>query len=141
MATQLSSSAGCSMRVPHQNGSRWSVPSVVPFLERTTQALWAVRSQCTRSLPTAWLPPLTVCASGRAWRPSVHATEVRSNGSLAGHPGVEEIHLIPAVPAPAAVAIGLDRMPKAHPRLVVYDKRGNAGFERTIVVGERWGQP
>ena len=51
------------------------------------------------------------------------------------HPGVREIHLIPAVPAPAAVAVGLDRMPKAHPRLVVYDKRGDAGFERTIVVG------
>ena len=58
-----------------------------------------------------------------------------------GHPGVHEIHLIPAVPAPAAVAIGLDRMPKAHPRLVVYDKRGDAGFERTIVVGEHWGRP
>ena len=48
---------------------------------------------------------------------------------------MREIHLIPAVPAPAAVAVGLDRMPKAHPRLVVYDKRGDAGFERTIVVG------
>ena len=54
------------------------------------------------------------------------------------HLGVQEIHLIPAVPAPAAVAIGLDRMPKAHPRLVVYDKHGDAGFERTIVVGEHW---
>ena len=55
-----------------------------------------------------------------------------------GHLGVQEIHLIPAVPAPAAVAMGLDRMPKAHPPLVVYDKRGDAGFERTIVVGEQW---
>ena len=55
-----------------------------------------------------------------------------------GHPGVREIHLIPAVPAPAAVAMGLDRMPKAHPCLVVYDKRGDAGFERTIVVGKHW---
>ena len=54
------------------------------------------------------------------------------------HPGVEEIHLIPAVPAPAAVAMGLDRMPKAHPRLVVYDKRGDTGFERTIEVGRHW---
>ena len=57
-------------------------------------------------------------------------------GVTAGHPGVQELHLIPAVPAPAAVAMGLDRMPKAHPRLVVYDKRGDAGFERTIVVGK-----
>lgn len=48
-----------------------------------------------------------------------------------GHSGVQEIHLIPAVPAPAAVAMGLDRMPKAHPRLVVDDKRGEAGFEKT----------
>ena len=55
-----------------------------------------------------------------------------------GHPGVQEIHLIPAVPAPASVAMGLDRMPKAHPPLVVYDKRGDAGFERTTVVGEQW---
>ncbi len=57
------------------------------------------------------------------------------------HPGVQEIHLIPAVPAPAAVAMGLDRMPKAHPRLVVYDKRGDAGFEETIVVGKHWDRP
>ena len=58
-----------------------------------------------------------------------------------GHPGVREIHLIPAVPAPAAVAMGLDRMPKAHPHLVVYDKGWEAGFERTIVVGAHWDRP
>ena len=52
------------------------------------------------------------------------------------HPGVQEIHLIPALPSPAAVAVGLDWMPKAHPRLIVYDKRAAAGFEKTIVVGE-----
>ena len=78
-------------------------------------------------------------------RESLEAFRACYRGALqrvtGGHPDVQEIHLIPAVPAPAAVAIGLDRMPKAHPPLVVYDKRGDAGFERTIVVGERWGQP
>ena len=69
----------------------------------------------------------------QAFRACYRRTLQRITG---GHPGVQEIHLIPAVPAPAAVAMGLDRMPKAHPRLVVYDKRGDAGFERTIVVGD-----
>ena len=73
-----------------------------------------------------------------AFRACYRGTLQRVTG---GHPGVEEVHLIPAVPAPAAVAMGLDRMPKAHPRLVVYDKRGDAGFERTIVVGEHCGRP
>jgi len=71
----------------------------------------------------------------QAFRACYRRTLQRITG---GHPGVKEIHLIPAVPAPAAVAMGLDRMPKAHPGLVVYDKRGEAGFERTIVVGEHW---
>ena len=73
-----------------------------------------------------------------AFRACYRGALQRVNG---GHPGAQEIHLIPAVPAPAAVAMGLDRMPKAHPRLVVYDKRGDAGFERTIVVGEHWDRP
>ena len=78
-------------------------------------------------------------------RESLEAFRACYRGTLqrvtSGHPGVQEIHLIPAVPAPAAVAMGLDRMPKAHPRLVLYDKRGDAGFERTIVVGKRWDRP
>ena len=78
-------------------------------------------------------------------RESLEAFRACYRGALqrvtGGHPGVQEIRLIPAVPAPAAVAMGLDRMPKAHPRLVVYDKRADAGFERTIVVGEHWGRP
>ena len=74
----------------------------------------------------------------QAFRACYRGTLQRVTG---GHPGVQEIHLIPAVPAPAAVAMGLDRMPKAHPHLVVYDKRGDAGFERTIVVGEHWDRP
>ena len=70
----------------------------------------------------------------QAFRACYRRTLQRVTG---GHPGVQEIHLMPAVPAPAAVAMGLDRMPKAHPRLVVYDKSGDAGFERTVVLGGR----
>jgi hypothetical protein len=39
----------------------------------------------------------------------------RSHGQLA------KLHVFPAVPAPAAVACGMDVMPKAHPALAVYD--------------------
>jgi hypothetical protein len=37
------------------------------------------------------------------------------------HGQLEAIHVLPAVPAPAAVACGMDVMPKAHPALAVYD--------------------
>jgi hypothetical protein len=84
------------------------------------------------------VPPSLDCLRLResleAFRACYRSTLERIAG---GHPGVQEVHLIPAVPAPAAVAMGLDRMPKAHPLLVVYDKCGDAGFERTIVVGEQ----
>jgi hypothetical protein len=39
----------------------------------------------------------------------------RAHGRLAN------IHVFPAVPAPAAIACGMDVMPKAHPALAVYD--------------------
>jgi hypothetical protein len=42
-------------------------------------------------------------------------------GILSGHPGLKELHLFPAVPAPIAVACGQELLPKAHPNVVVYD--------------------
>ncbi len=54
---------------------------------------------------------------------------------VAENPGLEEIHIFPAVPAPVAVAIGLDRMPKRDPKLVIYDYRSDlAGFSRTLEI-------
>jgi hypothetical protein len=37
------------------------------------------------------------------------------------HPAVRELHVLPAVPAPIAVACGHDLLPKVHPSLVIYD--------------------
>lgn len=53
----------------------------------------------------------------------------------AAHGSLEEIHLFPAVPAPVAVLCGRERLPKAHPALVVYDwdrTRGGFGFTLKI---------
>ena len=50
------------------------------------------------------------------------------------HEGAREIHVLPALPAPAAVAVGLDWMRKTHPALVVYDKLGAAGFEKALEI-------
>jgi hypothetical protein len=45
------------------------------------------------------------------------------------HPDVRELHIIPAVPAPVAVACGHDLLPKVHPTLIVYDyDRASGGF-------------
>ena len=56
---------------------------------------------------------------------------------VAAHGGVEQVHLFPAGPAPVAVAVGRDLMPKRDPALVVYDfdKRADQStFVRTIEV-------
>ncbi len=41
---------------------------------------------------------------------------------VTAHPGLPQLHLLPAVPAPIAIACGQELMPKAHPELVVYDR-------------------
>lgn len=50
------------------------------------------------------------------------------------HEGAREIHVFPALPAPAAVAAGLDWMRKTHPGLVIYDKGGARGFEKALEI-------
>lgn len=50
------------------------------------------------------------------------------------HDALRELHIFPALPAPAAVAAGLDWMRKTHPSLVIYDKHGPAGFEKAIEI-------
>lgn len=54
---------------------------------------------------------------------------------VSSHRGLERLHLFPAVPAPVAVAIGRDLMPKRDPALLVYDydKRVD-GFVQTVEV-------
>lgn len=49
------------------------------------------------------------------------------------HQGLTELHTLPAVPAPIAIACGQEVMPKAHPALVVYDNV-NGLFVRAIVI-------
>jgi hypothetical protein len=43
------------------------------------------------------------------------------------HPGVQRLHVFPAVPAPVGVALGHDLLPKVHPTLLVYDNDNNKG--------------
>lgn len=52
---------------------------------------------------------------------------------VAGHDGIAEIRLLPAVPAPIAIACGQEVMPKAHPALAIYDNvRGT--FQHAITI-------
>lgn len=54
---------------------------------------------------------------------------------VASHPGLERILLFPAVPAPVAVAVGRDLLPKRDPLLVIYDYDKRAGgFVPTLEV-------
>jgi hypothetical protein len=53
---------------------------------------------------------------------------------VAAHGTAREVRVFPAVPAPAAIAIGLDWMRKTHPSLVVFDKNGAMGFEKAVVI-------
>jgi hypothetical protein len=56
--------------------------------------------------------------------------ELRSN-----HGPLDEIHLLPAVPAPVAVACGMERLQKIDPALLVYDcSKNKGGFRRQLKV-------
>jgi hypothetical protein len=50
-------------------------------------------------------------------------------------PRVRVLHLVAAVPAPAAITMGRHRMRAAQPKIVVYQLRHNA-YEAAIEVGE-----
>jgi len=54
------------------------------------------------------------------------------------HPGLSELHLFPAVPAPAAILLGREVLPKVDPDLVVYDSdKKSGGFTLTTKVHTR----
>lgn len=51
------------------------------------------------------------------------------------HPGVTEVSIYPAIPAPAAVCCGFDLLPKVHPNLVIYDAdKTRGGFNKALIV-------
>jgi hypothetical protein len=51
------------------------------------------------------------------------------------HPGLHELHVLPAVPAPVAIACGFDLLPKVDPTLVIYDNlMKNGGFTERLKV-------
>jgi hypothetical protein len=51
------------------------------------------------------------------------------------HPGVAELHLFPAVPAPEAVLCGREVLPKVDPKLLVYDaNKATGGFTLAVEV-------
>lgn len=53
------------------------------------------------------------------------------------HPNATEIALFPAVPAPVAVAMGRDLLPKRDPVLVVYDfNRAHGGFKKALEINK-----
>jgi hypothetical protein len=52
------------------------------------------------------------------------------------HPGLAKLHVFPAVPAPVAVAIGRQRLPKVDAALEIYDRDKRAGgFAHALSVG------
>ena len=56
---------------------------------------------------------------------------------IKNHGLVEEVHVFPAVPAPIAVAVGREPLPKVHPALVIYDyNKKKAGFTKTIRINQ-----
>jgi hypothetical protein len=51
------------------------------------------------------------------------------------HPGIHDLHLFPAVPAPIAVLCGREVLPKIDPKLLVYDAdKANGGFTLALTV-------
>jgi len=51
------------------------------------------------------------------------------------HPPESRLHLLPAVPGPVAIALGLHRLPKQDPTFVVYDRDKRAGgFTQTLEI-------
>ena len=55
----------------------------------------------------------------------------------ANHDGIKVLHVFPALPSPAAVAVGLDWMRKTHPTLLIYDKQGVGGFQKALEITYR----
>lgn len=54
---------------------------------------------------------------------------------VARHEGVERLHVFPAVPAPIAVAMGWELLPKRDPALLVFDySKQSGGFQPTLEV-------
>jgi hypothetical protein len=52
---------------------------------------------------------------------------------LRDHGIVEELHVFPAVPAPIAIILGREPLPKVHPTLIIYDySKSKGGFTQTI---------
>lgn len=53
------------------------------------------------------------------------------------HPQAKEIHLFPAVPAPVAVACGLDRLRQVQPHVTIYNDEGpEKGFAETLTIDD-----
>jgi hypothetical protein len=58
------------------------------------------------------------------------------------HPGLQAIHVLPAVPAPVAVACGYDLLPKRDPSLLVYDyDKAKGGFNLRITINNTQDKP
>lgn len=54
----------------------------------------------------------------------------------AAHPGLRELHVFPAVPAPIAVTLGRHTLPKIRPQLIIYDQDKRSGtFVPAITLG------
>jgi hypothetical protein len=59
------------------------------------------------------------------------------SGLVASHPGLAELHVFPAVPAPVAIMCGHVLLPKVHPALVVYDHdKARGGFIRRLTIND-----
>ena len=64
---------------------------------------------------------------------AAHSDAVRT--VVANHEGADRIHVFPAVPAPVAVAMGWELLPKRDPSLLIFDSnKKEGGFQPTIEV-------
>jgi len=115
---------------PEKVGLVLSVSGVVP--EADYQASLDAGFTVYEVVPREVTPSfdiLSVRETLEAFRSEYRATLQRI---VATHPSATEVHVFPAVPAPIAVAAGLDWMNKTHPALVIYDKAGVDGFQRAM---------
>ena len=56
----------------------------------------------------------------------------------AEHPGVDSVHVFPAVPAPCAIAMGRDLLPKRDPAFFVYDfNKSDGGYTAATEINTR----
>ena len=96
--------------------------------------VWAAKRQSARSRWRVWCRALRSCAKGRTSKDSGTAYRALLAELRVRHGVGCELHLLPAVPAPVAIACGYDLLPKVDPNIIVYDNIKPHGFLERLKV-------